>query len=123
MKKILLFTVLIIGYCLPAFSQSGSQLYIDTTSVKFGIFNGTKTLGHSDTIDFKQLLNNREQYKYKLSPKLADKDVRFGRLSKGIIKAPDNSDNMPVVYPHGSFPMPVYKPDSTVRYTMLIKKY
>lgn len=123
MRKILLFTVLIIGYYLPAFSQSGSQLYFDTTCVKFGIFNGAKTLGHSDTIDFKQLLNNHEQHNYKLSPKLADKDVRFGRLSKVIIKAPDNFDNMTCLYPQGSFPMPVYKPDSTVRYTMLIKKY
>ena len=123
MRKILLLAVLIIGYCLPTFSQSNSQLQIDTTAVKFGFYNSTKTPGHFDTIDFKQLLNNPEHHKYLLDPKLADKDVHFGQLSNGKIKAPQSSDNMPCLYPQGSFPMPIYKPDSTVRYTMLIKKY
>lgn len=123
MRKMLLFTVLIIGYYLPAFSQSNNQLKIDTTAVKFGFFNGKRTLGHIDTIDFKQLLNNPGHQKYLLDPKLADKDVHFGRLSNGKIKVPPSLDNMPCLYPQGSFPMPIYKPDSTVRYSLLIKKY
>lgn len=123
MRKILLLTVLIIGYYLPTFSQSNSLLQIDTTSVKFGFFNNTKTLGHFDPIDFKQLLNNPEHHKYLLNPKFTDKDVHFGQLSNGKIKAPQSFDNMPCLYPQGSFPMPIYKPDSTVRYTLLIKKH
>ncbi|MCX6221934.1 MAG: hypothetical protein NTZ69_13220 [Bacteroidia bacterium] len=123
MRKIILLTVLIIGYCLPTFSQSNSQLQFDTTTVKFGFFNGSKTLGHLDTIDFKQLLNNPEHHKYLLDPKLADKDVHFGQLSNGRIKASHSLDNMPCLYPQGSFPMPICKPDSTVRYSLLIRKY
>ena len=123
MRKLLLLTVLIIGYYLPAFSQSNSQFQIDTTTVKFGIPNNTKISGHFDTIDFKQFLNNTERHIYKLDLKLAGKDVHFGQLSNGKISAPHSFDNMPCLYPQGSFPMPVYKPDSTVKYSLLIKKY
>ncbi len=123
MRKILLLAVLIIGYCLPTFSQSNSQLQIDTTTVKFGFLNSTKTLGHFDSIDFKQLLNNPEHHKYLLSPKLVYKDVHFGQLSNGKINVPHSIDNMPCLYPQGSFPMPICKPDSTKRYSLLIKSY
>lgn len=122
MNKILFLTLLIIGCYFTTFSQTNGQLQNDTLSVKFGIFNSNKTLGHFDTIDFKKLLNNPEHYKYLQVPKLADKDMHFGQLSNGKIRAPHSLDNMPCIVPQGTYPMPIYKPDSTVRYTLLIKK-
>jgi len=123
MRKILLLTGLIVGYYLQTFSQSNSQLQSDATTVKFAFLNRTKTHLHIDTLDVNQLLKNPEHNKYLLDPKLAIKDVHFGQLSNGKIKAPQSSDNMPCLYPQGSFPMPIYKPDSTVKYSLLIKKY
>jgi hypothetical protein len=122
MRKFLLLAVLIIGYHLPTFSQTINQIQSDISSVKFGFNNSTKTLRHDDSIDFKQFLNNPPIHKYQLDPKLADKDVRFGQLSNAKIQAPHACDNMPIIHPQGSFPLKIYKPDSTVKYTLLIKK-
>ena len=122
MSKILLFAVLIIGYHLPTFSQPKNQLQIDSTVVKFGFNNNPKTLRHADSIDFKQFLNNPPIHKYLLDPKLANKDVHFGQLSNAKIQTPHPCDNMPIIHPQGSFAMRIYKPDSTVNYTLLIKK-
>ena len=122
MKTFLLLAVLIIGYHLQTFSQPKSQHQIDSIVVKFGFNNSPKTLRRADSIDFKQFLNNHPIHKYQLDPKLADKDVRFGQLYNAKIQTPHACDNMPIIHPHGYFPMPVYKPDSTVNYTLLIKK-
>ena len=122
MKKFLLLVFLIIGYHLPTFSQSKSQLQIDSTVVKFGFNNSPKTLRHADSIDFKRFLNIPPIHKYQLDPKLADKDVHFGQLYNAKIQTSHSCDNMPIIHPHGYFPMPVYKPDSTINYTLLIKK-
>jgi hypothetical protein len=123
MKKILLLTILILGYYLTAFSQSKDQLKIDTTLVKFGFPNSTTTFGHINTIDYKQFLDNPEHHKFLPDTKLAGREVYFGHLSNSRINAPHSFDNMPCLYPQGSFTMPVYRPDSAVNYTLLIKKY
>ena len=123
MRKILLLTVLIIGYYLPTFSQFNSRLKFDPTFKNFSFSNGAKTFSHFDSIDFKGLLNKPENDKNFYFPKLADKNMTFGRDSVGIFETQKTFDNMPCLKPQGFFPMPIYKPDSTVRYTMLIKKY
>ena len=123
MRKILLFTVLIIGNYLPTFSQFNSRLQIDSTFNNFSFNNGTKTFRHVDSIDFKGLLNNPANDKDFLYPKLADKNMTFGRGSVRIIEPPKSFDNIPCLKSQGFFPMPIYKPDSTVRYTLLIKRY
>ena len=71
---------------------------------------------------FKQFLNNPPIHKYLLDPKSADKDVHFGQLSNGKLEAPHSFGTMPCLYPEGSFQMKIYKPDSTVNYTLQIKK-
>ena len=122
MKKFFLLTVLIIGYHLPMFSQTMNQSQSDTSLVKFGFNNSTKMLRHADSINFKQFLNNPLIHKYQLDPKLADKNVHFGQLYSAKIHTPHPCDNMPIIHPQGSFSMRIYKPDSTVHYTLLIKK-
>ncbi len=123
MRKILLLTVLIIGNYLPTFSQLKSRLQIDPTFKNFSFNNSTKTFRQLDSIDFKRLLNNPANDKDLRYPGLADKNMTFGRNSVGIIETPKSFENMPCLKPQGFFPMPIYKPDSTVRYTLLIKKY
>jgi len=123
MKKALVLAIVIIGYQLPTFSQSNSQLQLDTARVKIGYNNNTKIFGHLDTLDYKQFLNQSEPHTYLLKPKMADKNVHIGQLSKGKIITPHAIDNMPCLDPQGSFPMKIYKPDSTFNYTLLIKKH
>jgi hypothetical protein len=123
MRKILLLIVLIIGYYLPTFSQVNSRLNFDSTFKNFSFSNSTKTFRHIDSIDFKEFLNNPANDKDFLFPKLTDKNMTFGRDSIGIFEPQKSFDNMPCLKPQGFFPMPIVKPDSTVRYTLLIKKY
>ena len=122
MRKILLLTVLIIGYYLPSFSQFNSRLKFDSTFKNFSFGNSTKTFRHVDSFDFKGLLNKPANDKYFLFPKQADKNLTFGRDPIGIFETQKSFDNMPCLKPQGFFPMPIIKPDSTVRYTLLIMK-
>ena len=128
MRKIFLLTILIIGYNLPTFSQFDSQLQnnrfqIDTTFKTLSLNNGTKSLSLSDSMNSKKMFNNPLKDKRFLPLKLTDKNVSFGQNLNEIIQTPQTFDNMPCLKPEGYFPMPVYKPDSTVKYTLLIKKY
>ena len=122
MRKIFLLTVFAVVNYLPTFSQSNRLLQIDTTVVKFGFPTDVKTHLHLHTLSSSQLLKNPEQHKYLLDPNSAEKGVHFGQLLNNKIKALQSLDNMPCLHPNGTFPMPIYKPDSTVRYTLLIKK-
>jgi hypothetical protein len=115
--------MVIIGYHLPTFSQTTRQLQLDSTSVKIGFNNNTKTFGILDTLDYKQFLNKSEPHTYLLKPKMADKNVHIGKLYNGKIKTAHAIDNMPCLDPQGSFPMKIYKPDSSFNYTLLIKKH
>ena len=123
MRKLLILTAMIIGSCLPTFSQSANQLQVDSTSHKFGIFNNKISLGHHDSIDLKKLLNHPENHLYLPNANSDDKNLHFDLFSDGRIKTQHTGDNMPCLYPQGSYPMPVCTPDSTVRYTLLIKKF
>jgi hypothetical protein len=123
MRKIVLLTFLIIGYYLPTFSQFNSRLKFDSTFKYFSFGNSTKTFRHVDSIDFEGLLHKPTNNKDFLFPKLADKNLTFVRDSVGFFETQKSFSNMPCLKPQGYFPMPIYKPDSTVRYTMLIKKY
>jgi len=128
MRKILLLTILIIGYNLPTFSQFDSRLQnnrfqIDTTVTTRSFNNGIKSFSLSDSMDTKKMFNDASKDKRFLSLKLTDKSSNFGQDMKEIIKTPQTFDNMPCLKPGGYFPMLSYKPDSTVKYTMLIKRY
>lgn len=123
MRKILLLTALIIGYYLPTFSQMNRPLKIDSTFKNLSLNNSAKTLNHFDTIDFKNLFNKPVNNKDFSFTKRADKNLILGRESIGIFGAQKSIDNMPCLKPQGLFSMPIYKPDSTVKYTMLIKKF
>jgi hypothetical protein len=123
MRKILLLTVLIIGYYLPTFSQLKSKLQSDTRLKNFS-FNYTNTFRHIDFNDFNGLLNGHNVERDFLIPnKLTYKNLHSGQNASGIVKTPQPFYNMPCLKPNGFFSMPIYKPDSSINYTLLIKRY
>lgn len=69
------------------------------------------------------MFNDTLKDKRYLSRKLPDKILSFRQGLNEIVIMPQTFDKMPCVKPNGYFPMPVYNPDSTVKYTLLIKRY
>ena len=127
MRNILLLTVLIIGCFVPAFSQSNSRLHnnrlqFDSTFRSFSFNNNLKIFDAYNSNDFKWLLNNSFSDKNFLYHKFGDRKLIIGQDPIGIIKQLQSFENMPCLKPKGFFPMPIYKPDSTISYTLLIKK-
>ena len=122
MRRMLLLALLTIGYQLPAFSQSGSPTKTGPTGKPFVLGKVPLTIHPVDSIDFKGFLKNPADEKYFPGFKLNDKNIHFGQLRTLHLETPPTFDNMPCVKPQGPFNMPVYKPDSSVNYTLLIKK-
>lgn len=81
-----------------------------------------KLTGLGDSLNYKQLLNDRTIAKIENESKNVAKKIYFGQPAKLSVNAPHNYDNMPCLNPKGNFPMPVFKPDSTVDFILLIKK-
>lgn len=128
MRKILLLTVLIVGYYLPTFSQldnrpQNNRLRIDTTFSNLSLKNNLKTPNLVISFDSNWLFNNSRNNKKFIYPKLTDKNSKLVQDPIEIFQMPQTFDNMPCVKPQGFFPMLIVKPDSTVRYSLLIKKY
>ena len=128
MRKILLLTVLIVGYYKSTFSQldnrpQNNRLQIDTTFSNLSLKNNLKTPNLVISYDSLWLFNNSRNNKKIICPKLTDKNLQLGQDPIANFKMPAKFDNMPCVKPQGYFPMPIVKPDSTVRYSLLIKKY
>jgi hypothetical protein len=128
MRKILLMTVLIVGYYLPTFSQldyrpQNNRLLIDTTFSNLSLKNNLKTPNLVISFDSNWLFNNTRNNKKLIYPKLTDKNSKLVQDPITIFNMPQTFDNMPCVKPQGYFPMPIVEPDTTVRYTLLIKKY
>jgi len=53
---------------------------------------------------------------------MTDKNLKSAQDPMALFQKPPTFDNMPCMVPQGYFPMPVAEPDSTVRYSLLIKK-
>jgi len=128
MRTLFLLTVLISGYYLPAFSQSNSRLQSnglqsDSMLRSFSYNNNFKDLHSDKSNGFKLPLDNSFSGKNFHYPKSGDKNLFFQKDTIVIFKQPQSVDRMSCLKPQGFFPMPIYKPDSTVKYTLLIKKY
>jgi hypothetical protein len=112
MKRLILLIVLIIGYYLSAFAQTGHQFKIDTTFKKFSFRYDKRAPFLRDSIELNRQLYDLKKYKNQgLKP----------NSSQANIKQQNKADRF-CVKPKGNFPMPIYKPDSTVKYHLLIKK-
>lgn len=122
MRKILLLAISIFGYCLLTFSQLNKRVLIDSPFKNSSFDNSIKTFRSIDSIHFNWGLNSPKNDKNFLFQRLPNKDMNYSRGSYGIVEIPKSLDNMPCLKPQGFFPMLISKPDSTVRYTLLIKK-
>lgn len=128
MRKILLATVLIIANYLPAFSQlynrpQSYRLHIDGNFSNLSLKNKLTTPNLVNPFDTNWVLNNSAYNKKPMYPGLTDINSKPGQYLSAVFNLPPASDNMPCVVPQGYFPMPIAEPDTTVRYTLLIKKY
>jgi hypothetical protein len=128
MRKILLLTVLIIGNYLPTFSQldnrsQNNRLQVDTTFSNLSLKNNLKTPKLVNPFDSGWFSNNSRNNIKLIYPGLTDINSKSGQDQIANFNKPSTYDNMPCVKPQGFYPMPIVKPDSTVRYTLLIKKY
>lgn len=122
MRKLLVVVVMIIGFGLTTFAQSGGLLPTDTTKVKIGFSNNLKLHWQSDSLNYAKILNHPVIAGTLPDFKAADKRIFLGRPATIDVKVPHSYDNMPCLNPQGNFSIPVVRPDSSMKYTLLIKK-
>jgi len=121
MKKIILITGLICGFTIPTYSQLNNNLKIDTTFRKLSIYDYQKPFNLGITKDYKnQILESFDNNQ--LFRQFSTKKLNFSQDYVGKIVKTQSYDNMPCINPQGFFPMRVYIPDSTVRYSMRVEK-
>lgn len=122
MRGILLLTILIVGFYLPTYSQFDSQLRYHRPQVDTS-FSGL-SLKHNLRTPF--LFENKDPGWLFYNPiqdiKLSDQKLNIEQDLFANNKIMKTFDNMPCLNPQGFSPMPIFVPDSTVRYTLLIKK-
>lgn len=115
MRTFLLTAVLLMGYILTAGAQTDSTILTDPRSMKFkpGPFflNNPMNKGKLD-VPF----NTRNR----LLTYSKGKAIQIGKPAQDKLMV---QGGMPIFKPEGSFPMPIYKPDSTIHFTMRIKEY
>ncbi len=123
MKKLILLVAFFSLFLTPAFSQISGCFKIDTTFRDRSIFSFHKPLTLNDSIDFKSLLNGSVNNHHFQFPKFSERnfDIRPNQMTS--IARSRSFDKMPCLRPEGYFPMLIAKPDSTVRYSILIKRY
>jgi len=123
MKKLMLLTILICLFISPALSQIKGHFKIDTTFKGRSNFNyqNPKRFGDSINFDFPQkgLLNNK-RFGF---PEYSGRNLLVKPDSMRSIVENQSYDRMPCYIPKGNFPMMVLKPDSTIKHTLLIKRY
>jgi hypothetical protein len=127
MRKILLLTILIVVLYLPTYSQfdirpQNNRLQIDTTFMGLSPTNKLKTPSLFENKNMGWLFNDQRHYRNYLYPRLSDKKLKIDQDLFTINKMTQTFDNMPCARPQGFSAMPIFVPDSTVRYTLLIKK-
>jgi hypothetical protein len=119
MQKVFLFLVLLI-VILP-FSSAKSE-----NNYKVIPENSDSALRKLHSLKEPYSIENFEKYfndsinKYGIKDK--SNSIDMSKYKNYLGKTDRPIDNMPVIIPRGRFQMPVAKPDSSVKYFMLIKK-
>jgi len=116
MKTTILFA-LIFGFIIPTYSQINLHRKADANTEQF---LGKQNKKNDDFGDYK--------FADKFNDSRSDRGLdnftmpRVGHVPDKISEEIYSGDNMPCFKPEGIFSMKVYEPDSTVGYTMLVKK-
>jgi hypothetical protein len=122
MRKLSFLVILTVVCQLPSFSQSYGQPPIGSTGKYFSFSKGPLAIRPNDSIDYKGFLKKPANESYFPDYKLNDKNIQVGQLRTLHLETPYYFDNMPCLKPQGPFNMPVYKPDTSVNFTLLVKK-
>jgi len=123
MKKLMLSTIFICLFIAPAFSQIQGHFKIDTTFKDRSNFSYQKPLKFGDSINFyfpPKGLKNNKRFSF---PEYRRRNLLIRPNLMGSIVERQSYDRMPCYIPKGNFPMMVLKPDSTIKHTLLIKRY
>ena len=122
MKKLILFTIFMSLFLTPAFTQLKGHFKIDAT------FKDHSSFGYQNPIVFgDSILNfppigwpNNKHHRF---PEYSRRNLLIRPDSMRSIVESQSYDRMPCYIPKGNFPMMVLKPDSTIKHTLLIKRY
>jgi len=123
MKKLMLSTIFICLFIAPAFSQIKGHFKIDTTFKDLPNFSYEKPLKFGDSINFYFPPKGLENNKHFRFSEYSGRNLVLRPDSMGSIVESQSSDRMPCYFPKGNFPTMVLKPDSTIRHSLLIKRY
>jgi hypothetical protein len=123
MKKFILITALIGLFLTPAFSQINGHIKRDQLLGDLSGFRYPQPFIWSDSTGFKSPLNRGRFHHDPPFPNYNEKKFFDRQISFGGIVPERSLDGMMCFRPRGYFPMPVVKPDPSVRYSLLIKRY
>jgi len=123
MKKLILLTAFIGLSMTQAFSQTVEQFKIGTTFRDRSILSFQNPFKLSDTIHFNHPFGGSLSPRYLLFPGFSERNFFPKQIPIDNLVGMQSYDKMPCFKPSGNFPMPVAKPDSTIRYSILIKRY
>ena len=122
MKKIILLNLLISGLFIQIYSQVNTNIRIDTTFSKLSTYNFQKPLSLTKTIEYKNKLNISLNYKNYSFDIFSNKEIISKQDTIITFEKLQSYDNMPCLNPQGFFPMMICEPDSSIRYSLLIKE-
>lgn len=115
MKKIILISAFLIILITPTFSQIGRKFKIDTTIRNFNL-NSYKL---EKSNDYNGLFGSQQDH-ILFAPNFLKKNF-ITRQNSNLEKTKSHGE-MPCVIPDGYFPMKIVTPDSSKKYTLLIKQ-
>jgi len=120
MKRFILLTAFTGLFFMPIFSQKFNPITSDTTYTDLSLFRSSI---HQNPLNWnayselsKNLMNTRNLFFPDISSFNPLLSQNLGRITYSIY------DNMPCMIPEGNFSMLISIPDSTNRYTLVIRK-
>ena len=122
MKAIIFMTFILGLISLSCFSQEKKDLKIDMCTLALSINNPTNKLKTPDLKTNYQIKKPIEIGSFLTVPELKNK--QYYDFNKNIVMTDNKNsfDNMPIFIPKTNSVMPIFKPDSITKYTLLIKK-
>jgi len=123
MKKLILLAAFISLCMAQTFSQTIGHFKIDTTFRDRSILSFQNPLNLSDTIHFNRPFSGSLKNKPLVFPKFPERNFYYRQIQTINFANAWSYDRMPCFRPGGYFPMKIAIPDSTIRYSLLIKRY
>ncbi|NOU19275.1 MAG: hypothetical protein HOO91_17090 [Bacteroidales bacterium] len=118
MKKLMIITAFLSLLITPTFSQIGGKFKLDTTLKS--IYRNPYTLEKSR--NFNNFLNCPLKSDNLFTPNLQKRKFISTQNPLTRTDKPKSHGEMPCVVPEGYFPMRILSPDSSKRYSLLIKQ-